>query len=386
MPRRHIEMPRKDKVMLLVKKYCASLLIALLISAATSTPNACAQTDKPETISVSAFREMIAGQPDFTADWIILVNDPTFGIKLNNRMKIARKQGQSRREVYPLENETRLKNKADRNYKIVLISRPGQPQIALDPQRKTYTQTPAAFNAAAFDIDTFIKSRSKEFEGIRIENVGSVAFAGRQTTGIRLTFAGETGHLFFYFAKDLNNLMIGMDEGKREGSSLTVSNISFDVPDDLFKIPQGYQEEDFVAFLETVKQKVVTPPPAKHKDLPVGIVEPIHAAPPPPADVHPGAGEVVVTTDVDSTPVLLYTPQPNYTEQARSNKIQGTVALNVLVGADGNVKQVRVLRGLADGLDEEALKTAYLQRYKPAIKKGQPVKCWIKTEIEFRLR
>ena len=78
--------------------------------------------------------------------------------------------------------------------------------------------------------------------------------------------------------------------------------------------------------------------------------------------------------------------RPNYTEEARKNKITGVVLARLLVGADGSVKQVRIARGLPDGLNEEAIRAAYQIRFKPAMKGGQPVAFWQMVEIEFNLR
>jgi len=91
-------------------------------------------------------------------------------------------------------------------------------------------------------------------------------------------------------------------------------------------------------------------------------------------------------TVVDSKPIALNSPQPRYTEEARKNKIQGNVTARVLVGADGQVKQVKITRGLPDGLDEQAIQAAYQLRFKPAMKGGQPVAYWIPVLIEFNLR
>lgn len=89
---------------------------------------------------------------------------------------------------------------------------------------------------------------------------------------------------------------------------------------------------------------------------------------------------------VDSKPIPLNSPRPNYTEEARKNKIQGNVIVKVLVGTDGSVKQVRVSRGLPDGLNEEAIRAAYQLRFRPATKNGQPVAYWVNVQIEFNLR
>jgi len=85
-------------------------------------------------------------------------------------------------------------------------------------------------------------------------------------------------------------------------------------------------------------------------------------------------------------PVLLNPPNPKYTELARTNKIQGTVLVRVLVGSDGLVKEVKVVRGLPDGLDEQAIAAAYQLRFKPAMKNGQAVPLWKSISIEFNLR
>ena len=96
------------------------------------------------------------------------------------------------------------------------------------------------------------------------------------------------------------------------------------------------------------------------------------------------------TTDhqlrVDERPAALNRPRPNYTEQARKNKVQGTVKARALVGAEGLVKRVIIERGLPDGLNEEAIQAVYQIRFRPARKDGQPLAFWVTLEIEFNLR
>jgi TonB family protein len=103
-------------------------------------------------------------------------------------------------------------------------------------------------------------------------------------------------------------------------------------------------------------------------------------------DPRLGGGSTVPATNVDSRPIPLNNPQPRYTEEARKNKIQGTVKVRVLIGPDGTVKRVTVLRGLPDGLDEQAIQAAYQMRFKPAMKAGQPVAYLQAVDIEFNLR
>lgn len=90
---------------------------------------------------------------------------------------------------------------------------------------------------------------------------------------------------------------------------------------------------------------------------------------------------------VDSRPVLLNQPRPLFTEEARKNKVQGVVKVRILVDATGSVKEVVVTRGLPDGLNEQAIRAAYQMHFRPALRNGQQVACWMNNvEVEFNLR
>ncbi len=91
-------------------------------------------------------------------------------------------------------------------------------------------------------------------------------------------------------------------------------------------------------------------------------------------------------TGVDTKPVPLNRPKPRYTELARTNGTQGSVLVRVLVGEDGDVKTVRVVRGLPDGLTEQAIAAARETKFKPATKDGKPVPFWVGLEITFVIR
>ena len=90
---------------------------------------------------------------------------------------------------------------------------------------------------------------------------------------------------------------------------------------------------------------------------------------------------------VDERPILLNQPHPLFTEEARKNKVQGVVRVRILVDASGAVKEVVVMRGLPDGLNEQAIRAAYQMRFRPAMKNGQAVVYWLNNvEVEFNLR
>jgi periplasmic protein TonB len=92
------------------------------------------------------------------------------------------------------------------------------------------------------------------------------------------------------------------------------------------------------------------------------------------------------TNAVDSKPIALNRPRPNYTEEARKNKVQGVVQARVLVGSDGRALEVRVIRGLPSGLNEEAIRAAMQMRFKPPTKDGRQVQYWVTVAIEFNIR
>ncbi|MBZ5492564.1 MAG: energy transducer TonB [Acidobacteriia bacterium] len=80
-----------------------------------------------------------------------------------------------------------------------------------------------------------------------------------------------------------------------------------------------------------------------------------------------------------------HTPEPDYSEIAKYEGYQGTAVVNVIVGTDGNVHYVRLLRPLGMGLDENAQSTVQTWRFQPAIRNGQPVAVEMNIEIAFNL-
>ncbi|MFB3916728.1 MAG: energy transducer TonB [Terriglobales bacterium] len=86
-----------------------------------------------------------------------------------------------------------------------------------------------------------------------------------------------------------------------------------------------------------------------------------------------------------SAPRALYSPDPEYSEEARKAKYQGTVVLYVVVGPDGRTHDIRVQRSLGMGLDEKAVEAVRTWKFEPSRKDGQPVAVAIAVEVNFRL-
>ena len=85
-------------------------------------------------------------------------------------------------------------------------------------------------------------------------------------------------------------------------------------------------------------------------------------------------------------PVAVHQPQPQYTEEARLARIQGVVILQAVVDKEGRVSDVRILKGLPMGLDEQALQTVSTWTYRPATRDGLPVPVYITVTIGFSLQ
>ena len=86
-----------------------------------------------------------------------------------------------------------------------------------------------------------------------------------------------------------------------------------------------------------------------------------------------------------SAPKALYAPDPEYSEEARKAKYQGTVVLWLVVGADGRPQQIRIQRALGMGLDEKAIEAVRQWKFEPAKLNGQAVPVQINVEVNFRL-
>lgn len=86
-----------------------------------------------------------------------------------------------------------------------------------------------------------------------------------------------------------------------------------------------------------------------------------------------------------SAPKAIFSPDPEYSEEARKAKFQGTCVLSLIVGPDGRPRDIRVARSLGLGLDEKAIEAVNQWKFEPAQKDGRPVAVAINVEVQFRL-
>ena len=86
-----------------------------------------------------------------------------------------------------------------------------------------------------------------------------------------------------------------------------------------------------------------------------------------------------------SAPVLIYGPDPEFSDEARRAKYQGVCLVGLIVDAQGNPQQVHVVRPLGMGLDEKAIEAVRQYKFKPAVYKGRPVPVEVNIEVNFRI-
>lgn len=102
--------------------------------------------------------------------------------------------------------------------------------------------------------------------------------------------------------------------------------------------------------------------------------------------VHQGPKIAQADPAAATTPVeITFKPNPVYTDEARSLKLEGEVLLEVSFSANGTLHVNRVVRGLGHGLDEAAIAAANKMRFKPALRSGQPVDSTAVVHVTFQM-
>jgi len=102
-------------------------------------------------------------------------------------------------------------------------------------------------------------------------------------------------------------------------------------------------------------------------------------------DITTGPGDGIPVMSPNLKPTILYREKAKYTEEARQQRVQGAVLLSVVFGADGRLRDLRVVRGLPHGLTETSIEAANRIRFHPALQNGKPVSVRATLEFNFAL-
>lgn len=97
-----------------------------------------------------------------------------------------------------------------------------------------------------------------------------------------------------------------------------------------------------------------------------------------------GGGLMTVGGGV-SAPEVIHSVEPEFTEDARKSNLQGTVSIQLIVDAQGDPQDVRVVHHLGMGLDQKAVAAVQQYRFRPAMYQGHPVPVQMVIEVDFRL-
>lgn len=101
--------------------------------------------------------------------------------------------------------------------------------------------------------------------------------------------------------------------------------------------------------------------------------------------VAPQDEKVYKVSEGITAPYVLRKVEPQYTEEARQAKIEGTVLLSVVVGADGKAHDINVINAPDSGLGIKAIEAVQQWKFGPGTKDGQPVAVRARIEVNFKL-
>ena len=74
-----------------------------------------------------------------------------------------------------------------------------------------------------------------------------------------------------------------------------------------------------------------------------------------------------------------------YTDQARKARVEGAVAVEVIVGRDGKLRDPSVVHSLGSGLDQKAIEAVMAANIRPGMKGGQPVAVRYRVNVDFKM-
>ncbi len=99
------------------------------------------------------------------------------------------------------------------------------------------------------------------------------------------------------------------------------------------------------------------------------------------------SGESIYFAGVDgvSMPKCTYMPNPS-SEEATKFQLSGAILVDTVINSEGKVENVRIVRGLPDGLNDRTIATLKTWRCNPALKDGKAVPTRVQMEVHFNFR
>jgi TonB family protein len=105
----------------------------------------------------------------------------------------------------------------------------------------------------------------------------------------------------------------------------------------------------------------------------------------PQSALHPKKEPVSRVGGGVSPPRAILRPDPEYSDEARKARYQGTVVVSLIVDASGTPADVQITTPIGMGLDEKAIAAIGAWKFEPSQKDGQPIAVAVNIEVSFRL-
>ncbi|MBL8238616.1 MAG: energy transducer TonB [Bryobacterales bacterium] len=121
--------------------------------------------------------------------------------------------------------------------------------------------------------------------------------------------------------------------------------------------------------------------------VPFGVPGPPSLGPGKPGGMGGGdeGRNVYAVTAVSTPPVLVHKVDPEYSEEARKARFNGSVVLRVIIDERGLPTNIEVVRAPGLGLEQRAVDSVSKWRFRPGRRDGQPVRVWATVEVNFSL-
>ncbi len=148
-------------------------------------------------------------------------------------------------------------------------------------------------------------------------------------------------------------------------------------------VPKQTEPESFAVIKESniVPSDNTTPKKETRPSQKVLPIVPKQAEPEPAVIVN--EGDVIEYSSLDREPGFLAHEMPKYPLMARLRNIEGNVIVKVLIGTNGHIDKVQLVKGVDSSLDDLAMKAAAEWVYRPPTKNGIRVRTWKTETIPF---
>lgn len=212
-----------------------ALLASALIYACRSTRAGKSETFGLASVCLESLRQLVIDQPDFRAEE---------SERFSEKHLIAELRGFS--TSYRVAKKG-LTYRRDRDM-VIGYGRSDEPSLLLYPRSREYVESPHLGvwfeNAASPSL-----LAAEQGANLLFESLGDEQLDGRRCLKIQVSMPKEAAKssmptkVVYYLASDLRNLVIRTDLIDMLGTTIyTLKNISFDVPDELFRVPPGYKK------------------------------------------------------------------------------------------------------------------------------------------------